>query len=357
MSKIQRSDRGVLAGIVGIVVNSILGGAKLAMGIITGSVSVTADAVNNLGDACCSLGTAIGFKISSKSPDSDHPFGHRRLEYVIGVVISVVVLMAGAEFAVSSIEEIISPSPHTYSTAAVVIMGTAIGAKLILAIFYYRIGKSMKSVAISASVADSLQDAVLTAVALIGQFFPTLDGVFGLIIAVMVIIGGAGQLRASIDLAIGKKCDPETVREVTAIIKSREEVLSVHHLFVHDYGDKSRQASAHVEMYDTLGLKQAHDIADSIEKEVLDKCSVTLTLHIDPVETTDSELVSVRNRVRRALCEYNPALSCHDFQLRDGVYTFDVLIPFDLSLDLTALDSVLSSALPDIPFRYTAERG
>lgn len=357
MSKIQRSDRGVLAGIVGIVVNSILGGAKLAMGIITGSVSLTADAVNNLGDAGCSLGTAVGFKISSKSPDSDHPFGHRRLEYVIGVVISVVILMAGAEFAASSIEEIISPSPHVYSTVAVAIMGVAIAAKLILATFYYLIGRSMKSVAISASVADSVQDAVLTAVALLGQFFPDLDGVFGLIIAVMVIIGGAGQLRSSIDLAIGKKCDPETVREVMAIIKSREEVLSVHHLLVHDYGDKSRQASAHVEMYDTLGLKQAHDIADSIEKEVLSECSVTLTLHIDPVETSDSELVSVRNRVRQALCEYNPKLSCHDFELRDGVYTFDVLIPFDLKIDPHTLDNAISSALPDIPFRYTAERG
>ncbi len=357
MSKVKRSDRGVLVGIVGIIVNSVLGGVKLAMGIITGSVSVTADAVNNLGDACCSLGTAVGFKLSSKSPDRDHPFGHRRLEYVVGVVISVVVMMAGAEFAVSSIEEIVSPSPHVYSSTAVAIMGAAIAAKLILAAFYFLIGRSMKSVAVSASVADSLQDALLTSVALVGQFFPDLDGIFGLVIAVMVIVGGAGQLRSAIDLAIGKKCDPDTVREVMAIIKSREEILSVHHLFVHDYGEKSHVASAHVEMYDTLGLKQAHDIADSVEREVLDRCGVSLTIHIDPVETADSESVSVRNRVRQALCEFNPELSCHDFEQKDGVYTFDVLIPFDLKVDLADLDRTLKEALKDIPFRYTAERG
>ncbi len=341
----NRHKKGILAGIVGIVVNLIIGCAKLVMGILTGSLAIEVDAINNLGDAACSAGTTLGFKLASKKPDSEHPFGHARIEYIIGILISMAIVIVGVEFSISSVEKIVTPVvDNAINYWALGIMIFSMIAKIALAVFYKMIDKSIGSVALSVSIFDSIQDVLSTAVAIVAMFFPMLDGYVGLFISIIVIFGGIRALIGAMSPILGKN-DIKLVSKLTALILEKKDVLSVHHLVLHDYGPGNTIASAHIEVYDTTSLIDAHHLADDIERRVKELTDITLTLHVDPVDTLDKTMVEVSDRARKAISRVNSSISCHDFEYiaDNDTYVFDVLVPFSVEISQLDIENALNT--------------
>ncbi len=349
----------MLAGIVGIIANLIIGVAKLIMGVITGSVAIEVDAINNIGDGTAAFGTTLGFKLAGKKPDSEHPMGHARLEYVIGILIAIIIVVVGVEFAISSVDKIITPTTdNELNYVALAIMIASIVIKIALAVFYKLIDKKLNSVALSVSIFDSVQDVLVTTVAIIAMFFPTIDGYVGLAIAIIVILGGVRGVLSALDPILGKHNRDLTAR-LTAIILEKKDVLSVHHLITHDYGPNNTVASAHIEVYDTMSLIDAHHLADDIERKVLLDTGVTLTLHVDPVDTIDQRMVELSDRVRRAIVRLNPSVSCHDFEYIEDIdtFVFDVLVPFSVKISHQDIDIALKQEFGDeCRLEFTIER-
>ncbi len=355
----SRGKQGMLAGIVGIVANLMLGVAKLVMGILTGSIAIEVDAINNLSDAACSFGTTLGFKLASKAPDSEHPQGHARIEYVIGILIAALIVVVGVEFAITSFKKIFAPTlDGTVNYVALGIMIASIAVKIALAVFYKAMDKKISSIALSVSVFDSVQDVLVTAVAIVAMFVPSIDGYIGLFISIVVLVGGIRGVLNALDPIIGKH-DRDLTAKLTAIILEKTDVLSVHHLILHDYGPNNTVASAHIEVYDTMTLIDAHHLADDIERRVKEDTEVNLTLHVDPVDTIDSTMVDLSNRVRHALSRLNPSISCHDFEYIASIdtFVFDVLVPFSVRLTYKDVDNALKQEFDDeYKLEFTIEK-
>lgn len=332
-----RSAYGKLASLVGIVCNVILFASKLAVGLIFGSVSIAADAVNNLSDASSSIVTLIGFKMGEKPADNDHPFGHARIEYLSGLAVAVMILVIGVELVKTSLDKILRPTEVEFSILTAAVLLLSIGVKLWMSRFNRTLGKRISSAALEATAADSRNDVISTSVVLlaglISHFFQVnIDGWAGMLVAVFIIISGIGIARETIDPILGSAPDEGLVQYVRDKIMSYDGILGMHDLMIHDYGPGRCFASCHVEIDRNADVMESHDLIDNIERRFQQEDHMSLVIHYDPVVTDDAELNEMKELVSDRLRAIDPELSIHDFRMVRGVdhtnLIFDMVIPF-----------------------------
>ena len=358
----ENTDRGAagrLAGIVGIAANAVLFAMKLVVGTLAGSVSITADALNNLSDAGSSVVTLLGFKLAEKPADTDHPYGHARYEYISGLAVAAMILFIGFELGKSSVEKIIHPAgvDFTWITAAVLLGSMAV--KLWLSLFNRRLGKKIGSETLMATAADSRNDVLATAAVLASGLVEKytgwhIDGYMGLAVAIFILYSGIGLARDTISPLLGETAGPELREQILDKIRSEQRVLGYHDLMVHDYGPGRRFASVHVEMDRNEDPLLCHELIDNLERECLQSHGIHLVIHYDPVVTDDPELDRMKHVTAEALHRIDPRLSIHDFRMVQGNghtnLIFDMSIPEELmskKVEIKAeLDRILNHDAP-----------
>ncbi|MBE6978441.1 MAG: cation transporter [Ruminococcaceae bacterium] len=330
-----RAAAGKISGLVGLFCNVLLFGAKLAVGILTGSVSVTADAMNNLSDAASSIVTLIGFKLAEKPADADHPYGHARYEYLSGLAVAALIVVIGVELGKTSIEKILHPTAVTFSLPLALVLVAAVIIKLGLCLLNRRLGKKIRSTALLATAADSRNDAISTAVVLIAAGLQTafcwqLDGWMGLAVAAFILYSGTMLAKDTISPLLGETASPELQKLIVDVVTAEEKVLGYHDLMVHDYGPGQRFASIHVEMDRREDPLECHERIDILERICLEQHNVHLVIHYDPVITDDPQLQLMKQKVQQLLAVIEPAAGMHDFRML--TMEKEIRVFFDLSL-------------------------
>lgn len=358
-----RAGYGRLAGVTGIVCNLLLFALKLLAGTISGSVSITADAVNNLSDASGSIVTLVGFKLASRPADNEHPYGHARMEYLSGLAVAVLILVIGVELVKSSVGKILHPEAVEFSALIVVILVCSILVKLWMAVFNRKLGRRIGSAALTAAAADSRNDVISTGAVLlaciVGQLTGLkIDGYVGLLVALFVLWSGVGIAKDTIDPLIGAKPDESLVHAIAYLMTSHPSILGIHDLMVHDYGPGRQFASAHVEMPGEGDAFEHHEILDTIEHDIKHQMGIDITLHCDPIATTGDDL---RGWVKRGIMQIDPALSIHDLHEHDGFVSFDLVRPdgFDISDEelLELVTRIVHERRPDVSCVVTFDSG
>ncbi len=332
-----RKKCGNLAGITGIICNLFLFAVKLIAGLLSSSISIMADAFNNLSDMGSSLVTLLGFKLASKPADPDHPYGHGRFEYISAFIVSGLILLMGFEVFKGSVEKIISPATPTLGIVSVVVLAISILTKLWLFFFNRKLGKAIGSTALKATAQDSLNDAVTTSAILISVIVMMVSGLnidpyIGLIMSVYIIISGIKTAKETIDPLLGQPIDEETATRLESEIMSFDGFLGVHDLIAHNYGPGRCFASVHVEVPANTDIVKCHEQIDLCEKQVFDNTGILLTIHMDPVETDNEKLNTAKTVMAERIRVIHPELSIHDFRMTPKSdertnLIFDVVLP------------------------------
>ena len=350
----NHSAIGKLSGLAGVSCNILLFAAKLAAGLLSGSVSIIADAVNNLSDTASSAITFWGFRMAQRPADKNHPYGHARYEYLSGFVVSTLILFIGFELAKSSFERILNPSPLVFSAFSILVMVFSILMKLWMSLFFRSLGKRINSATLRATSLDSRNDVIATSAVLLGCLVHrcsgvNLDGWIGFIVALFILYSGIGIARETISPLLGKRADQELLDRISELILAHESVLGIHDLLVHDYGPGQYFASVHVELSAEEDPQVSHDIIDDIEEDVLRELNVNLVIHCDPVPVNDAELNEMRGIVEEIIREIDAGLSMHDFRmLRGSRHTklaFDLAVPYAMREQHEALKQKIDEAL------------
>ncbi len=334
-----RERCGAFAGVVGICCNLLLFAAKLIVGTVAKSIAITADAFNNLSDAGSSVVTVVGFKMSSKPADKEHPFGHGRIEYISGVVIAFVILMVGFELFSSSVTKIFEPEEMQSGVAAMIILASSMAVKLFMGIFYRSVGKQIGSTSLMAAMTDSISDVaatggVLLSVVVFQLFHLNVDGYMGAVVAVFVFIAGIKTLKDTLGPLLGQAPDADLVRSIREKVISYDGIIGMHDLLVHNYGPNRWLASLHAEVSASEDIMKSHDLIDTIERDLERELNVHTVIHMDPVETNNERVVELHHMVEKIIEEIDPQLSFHDFRIVDGPshtnLIFDLLMPYGL---------------------------
>ncbi len=356
-----RARCGKLAGVVGIVCNVLLCAAKLVVGTLSGSISISADAVNNLSDASSSVVTLLGFRLAEKPADRDHPYGHARMEYISGLIVAGLILVIGAQLARSSFDRILHPQPIEFSAALVVVLALSIAVKLWMMAFNRTVGKKIDSETLLATAADSRNDVITTSAVLAACVFCyftdlAVDGYAGLAVAVFILVSGVGIARDTISPLLGTQPDPDVLRAITTEILAHDKILGVHDLMLHDYGPGRRFGSVHVEMDCREDPLACHEIIDGIEREFHDEHNLELVIHYDPIVTDDEELTRLRSFVQQTCEAIDPRLSIHDFRIVRGYertnLIFDLVVPFELQTQKNRIGWELETRIREQDARY-----
>ncbi len=346
-----RERYGRLSGVVGILLNLLLSGGKFLAGAVTGSISIMADAFNNLSDAGSSVVTLVGFRLAGQKADREHPFGHGRIEYLAGLLVSLLILMVGVELGKSSIEKILHPQPVEFSPLSAAILAASVAVKLWMSRFNRALSRRIHSSAMAATATDSLSDAVATATLLIGLaagqlLHLPLDGWLGVAVAVFILRAGWGAAKDTIDPLLGKPPDPELVKAIEQTVLAHPQVVGMHDLIIHDYGPGRAMMSFHAEVPMDANILEAHDIIDHIERELMDKFHILTSIHMDPIVTNDQQVNDRRTMVERIVQEIHPDLTIHDFRMTGGPYhtnlIFDVAAPHGCPLGDEELRDTIS---------------
>ena len=352
-----RSAVGRLSGITGMVCNALLFAGKLAVGLLSGSVSIIADALNNLSDAASSIVTLVGFKLAEKPADKHHPYGHARYEYLSGLAVAGMILIIGFELGKSSVEKIIHPEAVTFTLPTLLVLVGSVAVKLWLYFFNRRLGKHIESGTLLATAADSRNDVLATAAVLTAgliEYFTTwrIDGYMGLAVALFILYSGVRQARETISPLLGEAASPELRQLIVQIMESDPRVLGYHDLMVHDYGPGQRFASLHVEMDQKEDPLLCHEIIDNLERRCLEKHNVHLVIHYDPIVTDDEEQDFLRTHLRRTLSALDSRLSLHDFRMVRGKghtnLIFDIALPLDWRNREEEIEQTIKKALADL---------
>jgi len=334
-----RAAVGRLSGLVGILCNVLLFGAKLAIGLLSGSVSITADAMNNLTDATGSIVTLLGFKMAEKPADEDHPYGHARFEYLSGLAVAALIIVIGFELAKGSVEKLIMPTAVEFSWALVAVLVLSIGVKLWLALFNGKLGRLIDSSALQATACDSRNDCIATGAVLLAAVIEKLtdlpvDRWFGLGVAAFILVSGVNLAKETISPLLGESGNPELRKDIINTVCGEPLVLGYHDLMVHDYGPGQRFATMHVEMDRDEDPMVCHDIIDDLERKCLQQHDVHLVIHYDPVVTGDEALEHMHRQVEEVLKTIDSRISIHDFRMVAGTehtnLIFDMVLPYEL---------------------------
>ena len=358
-----REAYGKLAGIVGIISNIILFIIKFTVGILFKSISVTADAVNNLSDAGSSIITLIGFKLSGKPADAKHPYGHARMEYITGLVVSFIIILLGVELTKTSFDKVLHPEESVFSYLTIFVLIISVLMKLWQGMFNKKVGKTIHSTAIEATAADSINDVVATSAVLLSTIIAKwtgihLDGYMGVLVAVFILVSGVKMIGETINPLLGMAPDQEMVDHINHKIMSYDTVLGIHDLVVHNYGPQRCFASVHVEVPASQDILISHDIIDNIERDFAKDMDIHLVVHLDPIVTDDETTNLLKAQVKHIVKDISPDLSIHDFRAVIGVshtnLIFDVCVPFSVKMSDAEITGTISRKVKEIdPTYYT----
>ncbi len=356
-----RAAIGKLAGLTGAVCNLLLATGKLVLGLLLGSVSITADGVNNLTDGASSAVTFLGFRMAQSPADKEHPYGHARYEYLSGLTVAVLILLVGVELVKSSVSKIFQPVSSDIGPVTIAILvGTAL-VKLWMAGFYRSLGRQVNSLTLLAAATDSRNDILATAAVLAGclvqvAFRVNVDGYVGLALAIFILYSGVAVIRSTVSPLLGQRADSGLVEQIRSQILSHGQVLGIHDLLVHDYGPGQCYASVHVELSAEEDPLYCHDIIDEIEWEVLRELNVHLVIHYDPVVQNDAEQNEMQKTVQAILQGMDGRLSIHDFRLVRGAsqtkLVFDLSVPYDRTAGREQIKAGLDAALRERNLTY-----
>lgn len=356
-TKAGRAAVGKLSGIVGILCNLLLFAGKLTVGTLAASVSITADAMNNLSDATSSIVTLVGFRLAEKPADAEHPYGHARFEYLSGLAVAAMIVVIGFELAKTSVEKILNPTAVAFSWVTAGVLAASILVKLWLSRFNGKLGRLIGSSTLLAAAADSRNDVISTAAVLAAALVEHLttwqiDGVMGLGVALFILWSGWGLAKETISPLLGEPADPALREDIASFITAQPKVLGFHDLMVHDYGPGQRFASLHVEMDKDEDPLECHEIIDDLERACLREYDIHLVIHYDPVAANDPAADRMRKLVLAILHVKDPRLSIHDFRMVPGSghtnLIFDLALPADLLAQQKEIQTSLEAALNDL---------
>lgn len=356
-----RKSYGSMSGFVGVGVNIILAALKLVVGVLTASVAVIADALNNLSDAGSSVITFVSFKLSAKPADRDHPFGHARIEYIASMVISFLILLVGFETITNSFSVLVGISEANsvnFSNVMLIILGASIALKLWLAYFYNRIGKKINSKVIRASAIDSLMDSVSTVAVLISAIiikatgYYKIDSIVGLGVAVMIIVAGVKILNETKNSILGEAPIEEHVKALHEIIAEYPEIIGIHDLMIHNYGTNRYIASFHAEVNGAEDIYALHDVIDNVERRIQTELKISCTIHMDPISTEDETVNELRQFLTDTIkSDVSNEITVHDFRVVVGnTHTnmiFDIVLPFEFGKSADAIVKEISDAVAE----------
>ena len=359
----KRRAYGTLCSIVGIMLNILLFVGKYIAGTISGSVAIVADAFNNLSDGGSSFITLVGFLVAGKKPDHDHPFGHGRVEYVSGFIVSVVILLMGFELLRESVSKIFRPEPVETSMFAMGVLVVSILVKVYMTFYNRVIGKQIESAAMLATSLDSLSDVVATLVVLVSMLVMryaevNVDGYCGVLVALFILYAGYSAARDTLNPLLGLAPDKELVEKIEQIVLEHEGVLGLHDLLVHDYGPGRRIVSLHAEVPGDRSIYEVHDIIDHIEREINEKLSCETVIHMDPVEPDNEETDSLKKMVVGKVKQIDKRMTIHDFRLVTGAngkkLVFDAVAPYDIKMELSEIKCKIEQMIKELEGDYEA---
>lgn len=315
-----RNSYGLLAGIIGIVINIVLFVIKLSVGLLSGSIAIMADAFNNLSDAASSVITIIGFMMSSKPADAEHPFGHGRMEYISALIVAFMVMIVGIQFIKSSVERILNPESITFEIIPFILLLISIIFKLWLSRFNKYVGNKINSTALKATAVDALGDVITTSVVvssfLISRFISVpIDGYIGVIVALAILYSGFSLIKETITPLLGSSPDPELVKSIEDGVLSYEYITGVHDLIIHNYGPGKTMASIHAEIPSDINIMKIHDIIDTAERNISHKLNIYLVIHMDPICIETEEIAVAKEDVEKIINSYSVIKSMHDFRI------------------------------------------
>jgi cation diffusion facilitator family transporter len=352
-----------MVSIVGVVLNVLLFAGKSIAGALTGSISMVADAVNNLSDALSQVISFISFKISAKPADRAHPFGHARIEYVASMIVSIAIIIIGYELFSESVAKIINPEKISFSIISVVILAVSILVKLWLFLFNRKIAKRIDSSVMKATSLDSLADAGATSAVLVSVIISkvlgvNLDAYMGVIVAILIFVAGAKILNETKNAILGEAPSEETVQKIKSLVMSYPEAVGIHDLTVHNYGPGCTMATLHVEVDGSKDIFLAHDAMDNIEKALWNEYSIRATVHLDPIVTDDEEVNILRTKVTDYVRELNEEFHIHDFRFVRGTthsnLIFDVAVPFEDKRNDSEIEDAICQKIKEIDASYCA---
>lgn len=358
-----RKRYGYLGAFTGIVLNILLFLGKLIAGILSGGISVIADAFNNLSDAGSSIMTFVGFKMAGMPADSEHPYGHGRMEYVSGIIISFIIMMMGFELGKSSVEKIFSPEKSKFSILAVSVLGASLLVKLWMALFNTKLGRKIDSATMKAAAADSLSDCISTSVVIICMFIQLfsgfeLDSYAGIVVALFILYTGFNTFKESLTPLLGTKPKKELVEEIENTVMSYDGIVGVHDLMVHDYGVGRMVISLHAEISSKTDIMLAHELIDLIEDDLREKYRCSVTIHMDPVVVDDKKADEAKKVVLDIIKNIDSSLTIHDFRITDGVsrinVIFDLVTPFGFRYKDGELALMIKNAIAEKDGRLNA---
>ena len=356
-----RPKYAMLSSITGIVVNLFLSVFKLVIGIVTNSMSIISDALNNVTDTGSSIVTMIGFKLSQKEVDNEHPWGHGRMEYITAFIVDILIILVGVELLQNSVDKIIHPVMPTVNGVVIFLLVVAILVKLWLFVFYSKIAKRIDSSAIKATAYDSISDCVSTFVVLFSSvisliFGITIDGYVSILVAIFILITGVKALKETIDILLGSKPDKEFIDQINEFVKKYPMIAGIHDIMVHDYGPGRKIVSFHAEVPADANICEAHDIIDELEQDMLKEFKCITTIHMDPIVVNDAKINEARASVEKIVKEINENYSIHDFRMTDGGkrinLIFDLVIPRDDKIDKDALRKEIIEKVKKIDSKY-----
>ncbi len=358
-----RRRYGTASGILGIVANALLFSLKLFAGIISGSIAVIADAINNLSDFMTSFITLIGFRISGRPADKEHPYGHARIEYITGLIVAFFVLFIGIETGRASIDKIVSGAETDFALLTCIILGAGIIVKLLLSRIFKGLGDSIDSDALRAMSTDSRNDVVSTLVVLVCAIIGmttglSLDGYLGILVSVFVIYSAINLIRETINPLVGMPPEKEFVQKIENKLKSYDGILDIHDLVVHNYGPTKTFATVHIEVDSSVDIMESHDLSDNIERDFMKELGILLVCHLDPVAVNDPETKFLKDELSATLKSVNPELSLHDFRVVCGIshtnVIFDVVLPFGIECEESEIKKAVYEKLADYDKKYYA---
>jgi len=335
-----RQAYGYLGGFVGIIANILLFAGKLSVGLLINSIAVMADAINNLSDAASSVITLVGFKVTNKPADREHPFGHGRIEYISAMIVSFLVILVGFEFIKSSIERVMNPEPVTFDMVTFALLSFSIIVKVWLSFFNRKIGRTIGSKAMEASAMDSLSDVITTSVVLLSLVLSIwipypIDGYIGIAVALFIMYSGFNLTKETLNPLLGDAPEPEFVNKIISKTLSYEGILGVHDIIVHNYGPNRGVVSLHAEIPASMDVMSAHELIDKAEQEISGELGIHLVMHMDPINVDDEVVQKVQQQIVGVLMEFGMELSIHDFRIvGDDSHCnviFDMVVPHEVA--------------------------
>ena len=348
-----RAAYGRLCGGLGIFLNLLMTAGKIIAGHITGSISMVADALNNLSDAGSSVITLVGFKESEKAADEDHPFGHGRSEYISGLIVAMLILLMGVELLKESITKVIHPAVVSTSLVAYLILAGSVLIKCYMAFYNSRIGRKIESPAMKAVATDSLSDTVTTSVVIltmiINQFaHVNLDAWGGILVSLIILWAGYGAARDTISPLLGQKPDPSLVSRIREIVVQQPDIIGIHDMMIHDYGPGRLIVSLHAEVPGNADIYRLHDEVDNAEKELEQKLQCTAVIHMDPIAVDNAQIRATYDAVKAFMKEHYPDYSIHDFRMVPGETHTNLIFDCVVPMEVTDLEAVREQITSDI---------